>query len=83
MDFPGLRGNFDEKQLFDYLVKDSDEKMRRLYGFNGPYRESDVANAAAESLVAELRIFYHLPHHFSQSDLEAAMKATAHHYPYY
>lgn len=83
MDFPGLRGNFDEKQLFDYLVKDSDEKMRRLYGFDGPYRESDVANAAAESLVAELRLSYHLPLHFSQSDLEAAIKATTRYYPYY
>jgi hypothetical protein len=51
MDFPGLQGNFDEKQLFDYLVKDADDKMRRLYGFSGPYNESDVANAAAESLI--------------------------------
>jgi hypothetical protein len=82
-DYPGLQGNFDEKQLFDYLTKKADANMRERYGFVGPYREADVARAAAESLVAETRLEYNLPLHFSQADLEAAMKAKKRFNPYY
>lgn len=82
-DYPGLQGNFDEKQLFDYLIKDADKEMRDCYGFVGPYGEADVAKAAADSLLAETRLEYDLPLHFSQEQLDTAMKARKRYVPIY
>lgn len=71
--YPGLEGNFTENQLCDLLAKQADRDMRWTYGFEGHYEEDDVARAAAESLVAEIRIKYKLPLHFTEEQLNAAM----------
>ena len=71
--YPGLEGNFTENQLCDHLAKQADAVMRWNYGFEGHYEEYDVAKAAAQSLVAEIRIKYKLPLHFTEAQLNAAM----------
>lgn len=78
-----LSGNFTEHEVFEYLVKDSDAQMRQRYGFEGPYTESDVARAVAESILAETRIKYKLPLHFNDQQLDEAMKAVVHYGEYY
>jgi hypothetical protein len=79
--YPGLKGNFTEQQLLDYLTKQADTRMRETYGFTGPYEEYDVTKAMAESLVAEIRLKYKLPLHFTEDQLNAAMAASPH--PFY
>lgn len=79
--YPGLQGNFTEEQLLDYLTKQADTRMRETYGFAGPYEEYDVTKAMAESLLAEIRLKYKLPLHFTEDQLNAAMAASPH--PFY
>jgi len=80
--FVELSGNFTEHEVFEYLVKEFDTGMRQRYGFEGPYTESDVARAAADSILAETRIKYKLPLHFNDQQLGEAMKAVVHYTEY-
>lgn len=74
MTYADLSGNFTEREVFEYLVKDSDAEMRRRYGFEGPYTEADVAQASAETTLAETRLTYKLPRHFNDQQLDEAMR---------